>query len=415
MILRIFRGLLLAIVAVALLGLAYTFLIFNTYAPSDGEAQVDTTLVKYYGDSYDEARSAFHKAIKDLSDDYQDIECKSIKVPSKVDTALYVDMCYIPPKGENKKLVIMTSGLHGVEGYTGSALQLLFLEKMKKMEGINDMGFLFIHAMNPYGFKYHRKATENNVDLNRNCMLTSEQFDTENEGFTQIYDMLTPSGKVGVNSIWNRSFHLVAINQIIKKGMPVLRQAALQGQYEYPEGIYYGSKDYEPQVKSVMPVIKEYINRYPIVLNVDLHTGYGERGQLHLFIDRPKEKVVEQGIESIFEGQKIDWSEGADFYTINGEYVGLVAAQADSALVIPMLMEFGTMNSQETFGSLKSIHIMICENQGFNNGFKNAKSEKKIKSDMVELYAPRSEAWRSETIRKGEMSMEMMMERFIAF
>ncbi|MDA3853174.1 MAG: M14 family metallopeptidase [Bacteroidales bacterium] len=412
---RILGGLLVLII-VSLIGFtSYSYLIFNTYAPSDGEVQVDRSLLEYYSENYDQARVAFKDATEALSSTFAKIEHQSIKVPSKVDTALYVDMCYIPPQGETRKLVIMTSGLHGVEGYTGSALQLMFLEKMKTMEGIEDMGFLFIHAMNPYGFKYHRKATENNVDLNRNCMLTPVQFNTENEGFGQLYDMLTPAGEVAINSLWNRSFHLVAIEKIIQKSMPVLRQAALQGQYDYPEGIYYGSKDYEPQITSVMPKIKKYINQYPTVLNVDLHTGYGKRGQLHLFIDRPEEKVVEQGIERIFEGQKIDWSEGADFYTINGEYIGLVAAQADSALVIPMLMEFGTMNSQETFGSLKSIHIMICENQGFNNGFKNARSEKKVKSDMMELYAPTSEVWRSETIRKGEKSMAMMMERFIAF
>ena len=412
---RILGGLLLIVIVAFIGGISYSYLIFNTYAPSDGEAQVDTALLTYYSQDYDQARYKFKEATSALFSSFSEMECQSIKVPSKVDTGLYVDLCYIPPKGKSQKLLIMTSGLHGVEGYTGSALQLMFLNALQQKEGIEDMGFLFIHAMNPYGFKYHRKATENNVDLNRNCMLTPEQFESKNTGFGKLYDMLTPSGKVNVNSLWNRSFHLVAIEKIIKESMPVLRQAALQGQYDYQEGIYYGSKDYEPQIKTVMPLVKEYINRYPTVLNVDLHTGYGGRGELHLFIDRPEDPIVEQGIESIFEGQRIDWSEGADFYTINGEYIGLIAAQADSALVIPMLIEFGTMNSQETFGSLKSIHTMICENQGFNNGFKNAKSEAKVKSDMLELYCPTSEAWRSETLRKGENSLELMMASFIAF
>lgn len=415
MIKRILVGILLAIMAGLFLLLAYSYLVFNTYAPSDGEALADTELLQYYSDNYDDARTTFLQTTKALSVSNPNIEWQSIKVPSQQDTTLYVDMCYIPAKGESKKLLILTSGLHGVEGYTGSAIQMLFLDKMQTMQGIEDMGFLFVHAMNPYGFKYHRKATENNVDLNRNCVLSPELFNTKNDGFGKLYDMLTPSGVVNSNSLWNRSFHLVAIKQIIKESMPVLRQAALQGQYDYKEGIYYGSKDYEPQIKNVMPIIKQYINQYSEVLNVDLHTGYGQRGELHLFIDRPDKKVIEQAIDSIFAGQKIDWSEGADFYTINGEYIGLVAAQADSALVIPMLMEFGTMNSQETFGSLKSIHIMICENQGFNNGFKNIKSETKVKSDMLELYCPTSEAWRSETLRKADKSIDMMMERFIQF
>lgn len=392
---------------IAITIIVYSYIAFNTYAPHDG-ATIDEALLEYYSENYTEARNKFISATKDIPF----AEHSTIHISSAIDSELYTDICYIPPKGAAHKLVILTSGLHGIEAYTGSALQLLFLEKMAEYRNIENTGFLFIHALNPFGFKYGRKVTEAHVDLNRNCVLDEQEYGSLNPGFTQMYDMLTPAGEVNVYDAWYRSFHLVAIRKIIQESMGVLRQAALQGQYQYPEGIYYGGTKYEPQIDAVMPVIKSYINRYREVLAVDLHTGYGQRGQLHLFIDRPDDIEVEQGIETVFAGAKIDWSEGADFYTINGEFLGLLAAQADSALVIPMLMEFGTMNSQTTLGSLKSIQIMIAENQGANNGYASLRSEQKVKADMMELYCPQSAAWRCETVRKADAMFDLMMNGF---
>ncbi len=194
--------------------------------------------------------------------------------------------------------------------------------------------------------------------------------------------------------------------------MPVLRQAALQGQYEYPGGIYYGSNDYEPQIKSIQPILKKVINQYPKVLNIDLHTGYGQRDKMHLFLDPVDDPQVMDGLKSVFAGVQIDWGGGDEFYTINGEYVELVSSLADSALVMPMLFEFGTLNSKETFGSLKSIHIMITENQGANYGFKNERMEKKVKANMMELYCPTSEAWRSHSVKTADAMFNRVFENF---
>ena len=403
-----------SLLVLLLLGLAHSYWLFNTYAPKD-DAVANDSLLAYYQDDYEAARQAFLIATHRLSSVHDGMSWQSIHVPSEVDTALYVDVCYIPPKGKTEKLVVFTSGVHGIEGHTGSAIQLLVLDKLMTQQGIDNVGFLFIHALNPYGFKYGRKATEINVDLNRNCVLKASEFETKNEGFGKMYAMLTPSGELDVNSLWNRSFHLIAIERIIKETMPVLRQAALQGQYDYPEGIYYGGDAYEPQIMGIQPLLKQYLSPYKQVLNVDLHTGYGQRGKMHLFIERPEDKNVEDAIASVFAGHAIDWSEGADFYTINGEYVGLVAQQNTAALVIPMLLEFGTMNSQETFGSLKSIHTMICENQGFNNGYVNAKSEQKAEADMWELYCPSSPAWRSKTLSDFNGIYDDMIRQFVLY
>ncbi|KAL7540301.1 hypothetical protein ACHAXR_010016 [Thalassiosira sp. AJA248-18] len=80
--------------------------------------------------------------------------------------------------------IIHSSGTHGVEGYIGSAVQIRFLHELflaneeqlgskTASSGDRVRRVLLIHAINPFGMRHHRRANENNVDLNRNVL--SEQ------------------------------------------------------------------------------------------------------------------------------------------------------------------------------------------------------------------------------------------------
>ena len=185
--------------------------------------------------------------------------------------------------------------------------------------------------------------------------------------------------------------------------------------YEFEKGFYYGGRAYEPQIDTLKPFLIGKIKDYRMLLNVDLHTGYGERGTMHLFMDKPEDEKVLKGVETIFEGEKIDWGSSGDFYTINGEYIAWVNSLAPEVLCIPMLFEFGTMDSQETFGSLKSMQIMIIENQGAHYGYKNEKNKLKAKNLFDELYYPASSVWRSKVIFDGYHKMSTMMNNYERF
>ena len=77
-----------------------------------------------------------------------------------------------------------------------------------------------------------------------------------------------------------------------------------------------------------------------------------------------------------------------------------------------MLFEFGTLNSQKTFGSIKSMQIMIVENQGANRGYKNDKNERKVKTMFDEMYYPSSSVWRSKVIADAQKMMKEMMANY---
>ena len=92
--------------------------------------------------------------------------------------------------GNTKKLgtIVHSSGVHGVEGYAGSAIQLAILELLTTTTGDENTTansqqqhqqqdrptIILIHAVNPVGMSEYRRCNENNVDLNRNCIIINE-------------------------------------------------------------------------------------------------------------------------------------------------------------------------------------------------------------------------------------------------
>lgn len=405
-----------AFVILIILGVLISKISYKNYWANDPEIAVVPAHLNYFYETYPDCRKAFISSATKASEKYDSVEVGKFKVESKVDNDLSVDWCYIPASVNNEKLLIINSGLHGIEGYTGSAIQLMFMDKILNANQLENMGVLFIHGLNPYGFKYHRKVTENNVDLNRNCVTHTDMYKSKNDGYKKLTSLLMPEGTVDTRSMRNQYFYLLAIYKIIQESMPVLRQAALQGQYDFDKGIYYGGQEYEPQIALLKPFLKEKMNEYNMVLNVDLHTAYGERGKMHLFLNPIEDVTVKNGIETIFKDVDIDWGGGKDFYTINGEYIGWANNLADeSTLCLPMLFEFGTLNSQKTFGSLKSIQVMINENQSAHYGFKNEKSEAEVKQYFDEMYYPSSPVWRSKVISDSYIRMNEMMKNFEEF
>ncbi|WP_297091780.1 M14 family metallopeptidase [uncultured Draconibacterium sp.] len=359
----------------------------------------------YYQNSWEECRAAFRQEAQKLEMRFDSVAIFSRQVESKTDTGLTIDFCYIPACDSTEKLIMLCSGTHGIEGFVGSAVQQMLMAEFFQPEMLKSTGVLLVHGLNAWGFKNERRFTENNVDLNRNYSLDPALFETKNDGFVALYDMLTPKSELNMNSISNRFFMLKAIKQIAQKGMPALLQAFAQGQYQFKEGIYFGGYNFEQQVAIMSEVLQETAQPYHTLLNLDLHTGFGERGELHLFpnpIDKPELKAK---TEAVFEGYQIDWGDSDNFYTVHGQFVEFIGELLPEKTAIPMLMEFGTLNTGSTIGAVKSAHISIVENQGFHYGYKTPNDSIKAKAGYYEMFYPPSEKWRCNALN---ISLEMM-------
>ncbi|NCN10641.1 MAG: DUF2817 domain-containing protein [Leptospira sp.] len=385
----------------------------NSDLDSDLNVESNEESLAYYRENYEDSRKFFRESYDQISAEYPNATYGSFGIPGS-DSDLTVDYIFFASFKRNEKTLIITSGIHGGEAATGTAVQQNFIDKIyPNFINKDNTSVLIVHSLNPYGFRNFRRVTENNVDLNRNFGKTEALFLTKNEGYPKISDLLNPKGSADTSDFGNRFFIIKAIYNIATQGMSALKQAALQGQYEYPEGIYFGGQAFEPLRNPLDKLFREKVGSSKKILLVDLHTGYGERGKLHLFPSDPKNETVRNLTETIFQGYQIDWASNDDFYTVTGElstHICNLFPQIEEC--IPMVFEFGTLNSQTTTGAIESIHRTILENQGFWNGYADEEEREKIRANYREMFFPSSSKWRTKVIQDSEKIWANTLPRF---
>ncbi len=376
----------------------------------------------YFCSTYEESHAAFKVSAASVKLMHPGTETGVIPVPSLNHADLVIDYCYIPASGSPKRILVLTSGIHGIEAFAGSAIQRMVLEKMLPGMDLDSTGLLVIHGINPFGFKYLRRVTENNVDLNRNFSVDSGLFAVKNPGYMRLRGFLNPRKKVSMFSpavvfFPLRAAYIIMKNyRIMRHTRQSLRQAIMQGQYEFPEGIYYGGREFEPQVEAIKSLFVRLTASYRDILFIDLHTGFGRRGKLHFFPGPVKDPEMRKAIEHIFKGNTIDWGDSSDFYITSGDFSECMADLVPAGKrYIPMVFEFGTKDSQTTRGSIRSIQTTILENQAFHHGCASGRDCATVREMFMEMYCPSSPGWRAEVMEQVESAILGALRQFKEF
>ena len=125
--------------------------------------------------------------------------------------------------GEGERCVVMSSGLHGVEGYIGSATQRLLMAS-KPPAGRR---YLLIHAINPWGMVQFRRVNAFNVDLNRNFLPPGEPYSGSPDHYERLDGLLNPKRSFSQLEFLARSGW-----QILRHGYEPLKQAIAGGQLD---------------------------------------------------------------------------------------------------------------------------------------------------------------------------------------
>ncbi len=91
------------------------------------------------------------------------------------------------------RLLIVSSGCHGVEGLCGSGVQVFALQdgEWRAKARAQRVAVLYLHALNPYGFAHLRRVTHENVDLNRNFVDFSQPLPA-NPAYSALHPVLLP-------------------------------------------------------------------------------------------------------------------------------------------------------------------------------------------------------------------------------
>jgi hypothetical protein len=306
-------------------------------------------------------------------------------------------------------LVIIQSGMHGVEGHVGSAIQCYLLKSFKKSP-IKHLNFLFIHGINADGFSRNRRVNQNNVDLNRNLFDNPSGYLTVNDGYIVLKDYLNPKEPLDLGVLSKIKFYLSTAYHIIKHSKDTLKRTLLRGQYAFPEGIYFGGQKMEPQIMALTNLWNHFGSLHERLLLIDLHTGYGKRGQLHL-LSNSSESEQSKSLQNLFSPTLIDFGDSSEFYQTTGDNVSGFVKHFSAKKAIGVAFEYGTLDSQTLTGSIDSLYRLIIENQGHQFGYADANSEQSAKTLFVEMFYPTDSAWRQNALEQTQKEFSKVLER----
>lgn len=195
---------------------------------------------------------------------------------------LTVDSAWVGPDDAEAVLVVL-SGVHGVEGFVGSTLQADLLERTEPASLPPGVAILLVHAVNPWGMAWWRRQNESNVDLNRNWR-RGEVEPIHNDPYDEIHHLACPSSP----DLPDVDLLLVTAAEVVaERGMTWVREAITSGQYRHPDGLHYGGAQTEASCRIVERLAAEHLVGRDRALVLDLHTGHGPRGEITLLSDAP--------------------------------------------------------------------------------------------------------------------------------
>lgn len=361
---------------------------------------------------YDEVRAHLQDKVEELKSLGYNPTLQSHAIDEA--DGLYIDTIYVPSKGEQKNLIVLTTGVHGIEGYIGSVMLDVFWDEVYTELKVENTGVLVVANVNPYGMKYHRRYNENNVDLNRNFILDWSTHDMAvNKDYPKCDEFLGPKSTIG-NIFWHEAgFYGSLIGQVLTNGADTISNALLGGQYEYAEGVYYGGDGDEASTIFLKDVFKQTLEgEYENIVHIDVHSGYGPRYNMVIF-NSVFDTLTEEETKALFNYDNIIAIDSEDFYPTTGDttdfYYRLHKQMETDKSLFSTCFEFGTIGDS-FIDSIISMKYTIEENQNHWNPSSDSITNEIIKERYQELFYPTEKKWREKTVEDFKKACEGVLK-----
>ncbi len=325
------------------------------------------------------------------------------------DEGLTIDWIIAEPRTSKSKLLIFTTGEHGIEGYAGSAMLQIFIREYLARLDPQTTGLVIVHAINPWGMQHRRRTNAANVDLNRNFVWDATAFDPSfNPEYAQLTPLLNPHGLVRSFGLSNLVFRIRLLWGLLRFGAPALRKASVLGQYCFPQGIYYGGKTWQEETRLLMELYPKHIGQYEHLVHLDMHTGYGPRYQMSLVNSYLEPRDSAEFVER-FSYPWVVKTNPDEFYSIQGDMIDyvytLVKNEFPGKRLYSTSFEFGTYGSSTT-EVLHSLRAKIMENQLNWFGAASPSLHEHVQHDFQELFLPQEPLWREKAAENARQAFE---------
>ena len=343
--------------------------------------------------NYEQARKNFIDA---ANKNHLVTQTQSLPIEAKgpQNIELSIDIAVMGDLSKAKKIIFHISGTHGAEGGAGSGIQHEFLSNPADLK--EDTALIFIHALNPYGMAWNRRVNETNIDLNRNCA---------GKGVTSAF-------YAEINAWVNPKREELIDMQLFKTnsheyGWPLFKKTLMEGQYDYPEGLFYGGKELAQGPRLVLEWCASAFTQLNRDLSniyfgiIDVHSGLGPYAEDTLItLDSPTDAMIHyfgEKMSAAAQRTTVGYKPTGVFVQKLGLYLqDLTKCSTENIMIIGQ--EFGTIEEYDVLSGL------YLENALFHSAKRSG-----IEYDpngvggqaLLKAFYPSDKTWRRQIILLG--------------
>ena len=261
---------------------------------------------------------------------------------------LAIDVAELGPVDADD-VVMIVSGTHGVEGYTGSALQSHWLRDRSSARP-DDVRVVLVHALNPFGFSWVRRTNEHNVDLNRNFIDWDAPLPTR-PAYDEIAELLVPK-------VWDDATVAAADAELLERlaagSFEEFQETVSGGQFAHPGGVFYGGDAPQWSHEWLTGWWRDHLGSPARLAIIDVHTGLGPWGHGELISSEPigspgheRASAWWDGVTSMIGGDSVS-------ATLVGDWLAAAPAMLPGVELTAVALEYGTVDSISVLHALRA-------------------------------------------------------------
>lgn len=293
-------------------------------------------------------------------------------------------------------VLVISSACHGVEGFCGSGVQVALLadDALRRAARAGGVALLYVHALNPHGFSWWRRTTQENVDLNRNFQDFHRPLPRNTE-YDEVAHLVVPRD-------WPPSpaVQQAVTDYIAQRGMAAWQRALSAGQYHHPEGLFFGGQDPTWSHQTLRHVLQDHGRRCRRLGWIDLHTGLGPSGV--------GERIYAGGDDAAAIARARAWWGGPDGRAITSIYDGTSTSapltglmwsaapqECPQAEYTGIALEYGTVPLAEVLDALRA------DQWAENHPELAAPQRAAIRRQVRDAFYTDTPAWKQQVLAQG--------------
>lgn len=300
-------------------------------------------------------------------------------------------------------VMVMTSATHGVEGFCGSAAQLDFLMNGGAANLPDNTATLLVHAINPYGFAWLRRVTQEGVDLNRNSVDFNDP--PQNPEYARLSDVFRPKRPGSAEAAESEA---VLAKYRAEVGEAAFAEVRSAGQYVDPQGIFYGGSGPTWSRSTMQQLIADFdLRARKQVGIIDYHTGLGPHGYGEPICgSRPSEPGAARAYRWYGDSLTEPMKGTSTSVVIPGlvQYIWLRELGPDAITFIAL--EFGTYAGPEKEAAVNAEQwLHISGELPFDS-----REAQAIKAGMRRAFYPDTPAWKEMVLSRSRQVIRQTLE-----